>query len=214
MPRTTSGSATEQAFRHVKRLVLDGSLPGGSMTSEGEIADQLGVSRTPVREAFLRLEAEGLLRLYPKRGALVVPIAPGEVDDVLDARLLVETHAALGVARLPDSELTALVALLRDLVVAQEAAVADRDVAEYATLDARFHAEIVAAGGNDLLTAFHTSLRERQQRMVAHSVRRSEGRAAAFVVGHSALVDALEARDTRTYKRRIQRHLDDARTGL
>ena len=90
MPRTTSASATEQAYRHVKSRVLDGSLPGGSMTSEGEIAEQLGVSRTPVREAFLRLEAEGLLRLYPKRGALVVPVAPGEADDVLAARLLVE----------------------------------------------------------------------------------------------------------------------------
>ncbi|MCB7137443.1 GntR family transcriptional regulator [Cellulosimicrobium marinum] len=214
MPRTTSGSATEQAYRHVKRLVLEGTLPGGSMTSEGDVADQLGMSRTPVREAFLRLETEGLLRLYPKRGALVVPVAPGEADDVLDARLLVETHAALSVVRLPDTDLTALVALLRDLVVAQEAAVADGDVAEYATLDARFHAEIVAAGGNALLTTFHATLRERQQRMVAHSVRWDAGRAATFVAGHRGLVDALEARDTRTYKRRVQRHLDDARAGL
>lgn len=214
MPRTTSGSATEQAYRHVKRLLLDGSLPGGSMTSEGEIADQLGVSRTPVREAFLRLEAEGLLRLYPKRGALVVPIAPGEVDDVLDARLLVETHAAQSVVRLPDAELATLVALLRDLVTAQEAALADEDAAEYAILDARFHQEIVAAGGNDLLTTFSVSLRERQQRMIAHSMRWDPGRSAAFVAGHRALVDALEARDTRTYRRRMHRHLDDARAGL
>ena len=210
MPRTTSASATEQAYRHVKSLVLGGRLPGGSMTSEGEIAEQLGVSRTPVREAFLRLEAEGLLRLYPKRGALVVPVAPGEADDVLDARLLVETHAAQSVVRLPDTELATLVALLRD----QEAAVADGDVAEYATLDARFHQEIVAAGGNALLTTFFVSLRERQQRMVAHSVRWDPGRATTFVAGHRALVDALEVRDTRTYKRRVQRHLEDARAGL
>ena len=214
MPRTTSGSATEQAYRHVKSLVLDGSLPGGSMTSEGEIAEQLGVSRTPVREAFLRLETEGLLRLYPKRGALVVPVAPGEADEVLDARLLVETHAAQAVVRLPDAELATLVALLRDLVTAQEAAVADGDVAEYAALDARFHHEIVAAGGNGLLSTFFVSLRERQQRMVAHSVRWDPSRAATFVAGHRGLVDALEVRDTRTYKRRIQRHLEDARAGL
>ncbi|WP_265521145.1 GntR family transcriptional regulator [Oerskovia flava] len=214
MPRTTSVSATEQAYRHVKRHVLDGSLPGGSMTSEGEVAEQLGMSRTPVREAFLRLEAEGLLRLYPKRGALVVPVAPGEADDVLDARLLVEVHAAQGVLRLPDDELATLVALLRDLVAAQEAAVADGDVAEYAALDARFHQGIVAAGGNSLLTTFAVSLRERQQRMVAHSVRWDRGRAATFVAGHRALVQALEARDSRTFRRRMHRHLDDARAGL
>ncbi len=184
------------------------------MISEGEIAEQLGVSRTPVREAFLRLETEGLLRLYPKRGALVVPVAPGEADDVLDARLLVEAHAAQAVARLSDTELTTLVALLRDLVTAQEAAVADGDVAEYAILDARFHAEIVAAGGNGLLTGFHGTLRERQQRMVAHSVRWDPGRATTFVEGHRGLLDALELRDTRTYLRRLHRHLDDARVGL
>ena len=103
---------------------------------------------------------------------------------------------------------------VRDLVTAQEAAVADGDVAEYATLDARFHQEIVAAGGNALLTTFSVSLRERQQRMVAHSVRWDPRRAATFVAGHRALVDALEVRDTRTYKRRIQRHLEDARAGL
>ena len=51
------------------------------------------MSRTPVREAFLRLEAEGLLRLFPKRGALVVPVSPAEVEAVLEARELVEGHA-------------------------------------------------------------------------------------------------------------------------
>ncbi|NKS66646.1 GntR family transcriptional regulator, partial [Rhodococcus hoagii] len=56
-------------------MILSGALPGGELISEGEIASRMGSSRTPVREAFLRLEAEGWMRLYPKRGALIVPIA-------------------------------------------------------------------------------------------------------------------------------------------
>lgn len=206
--------ATEQAYRHVKQRILDGTLAGGTMTSEGEVAEQLGMSRTPVREAFLRLEVEGLLRLYPKRGALVVPVAPGDADDVLDARLLLEAHAGDRVVRLADGPLATLVALLRDLVTAQEHAVADGDTAGYGTLDARFHQEIVAAGGNALLATFSVSLRERQQRMIAHHLSWDPDRAATFVAGHHALVDALAARDGRAFRRLLARHLDTARSGL
>ena len=78
-------AAAETAYQHTKRHILTGGLPAGTMLSEGEIAGQLGLSRTPVREAFLRLETEGWLRLYPKRGALVVPVAPGEAEAVVEA---------------------------------------------------------------------------------------------------------------------------------
>ena len=72
------------------------------MVSEGDVAGELAMSRTPVREAFLRLAAEGWLRLFPKRGALVVPVAPGEAEAVVDARLLLESHAVDLVATGPD----------------------------------------------------------------------------------------------------------------
>src|SRR4051812_50188386 len=86
-------SAKERAYRDTKARILDGSLPGGDLITEGQVADALAMSRTPVREAFLRLEAEGLLRLFPKRGALVVAVSPAEVEAVLEARELVEGHA-------------------------------------------------------------------------------------------------------------------------
>jgi DNA-binding GntR family transcriptional regulator len=85
--------AADRAYALTKELVLTGELPGGHLFSEGEIAERLGVSRTPVREAFLRLQAEDLLTLIPKRGAVVVPVPPGEAEDVLDAREAIETAA-------------------------------------------------------------------------------------------------------------------------
>ncbi|MFD1860528.1 GntR family transcriptional regulator [Aeromicrobium camelliae] len=207
-------SATERAYRHVKARLLDGSLPGGSMTSEGEISAEIGLSRTPVREAFLRLEAEGLLRLYPKRGALVVPVSPAEADDVIEARLLVETHAGRRAAALPDAQHRRLVELLRDIVTAQESAVEDGDLGGYAVLDARFHQEIVVAVGNEVLRTFSVGLRERQQRMIAHSVRWDASHVARFVEGHRSLLDALERRDGDAYADLLVQHLEDARAGL
>ena len=88
------GAAKDRAHDYVKRQVLTGAFPGGELISEGEVAAALGMSRTPVREAFLRLEAEGLLRLYPQRGALVVPVSSEEARAVIEARLVLEQFAA------------------------------------------------------------------------------------------------------------------------
>ena len=67
-PAKGRGAAKERAYAYTKQRVLDLRFPGGSMLSEGEVANALKLSRTPVREAFVQLESEGLLRLYPKRG--------------------------------------------------------------------------------------------------------------------------------------------------
>ena len=88
------GAAKDRAHDYVKRQVLTGAFAGGELISEGEVAAALGMSRTPVREAFLRLEAEGLLRLYPQRGALVVPVSSEEARAVIEARLVLEQFAA------------------------------------------------------------------------------------------------------------------------
>src|ERR1700723_3715846 len=92
---TASGraAAKDRALDYVKTQVLTGAFPGGELISEGEVATALGMSRTPVRGAFLRLEAEGLLRLYPQRGALVVQVSPDEVRSVIEARLVLEQFA-------------------------------------------------------------------------------------------------------------------------
>src|SRR3954465_8181531 len=89
-------TATSRAYDHLKQAILDRAYPGGALLSEGEVAAQVGVSRTPVREALLRLEPEGPVRLYPKRGALVLPASPQEITDVLETREVVETFSAAG----------------------------------------------------------------------------------------------------------------------
>ena len=108
-----SALAKDRVYAFVKERVLAGAYPGGELLSEGEVAEALKVSRTPVREAFLLLEAEGLMRLYPKRGALVVPVSPDEVRDVVETRRLVERHCAEAVAADPPA---GLIAGLRSLV--------------------------------------------------------------------------------------------------
>src|SRR3954454_15530202 len=86
-------SAADRAYAHAKAGILARRYAPHGLLTEGELADAVGVSRTPVREALLRLQAEGLIRLLPKRGALTLPVTPAEVADVLETRRLIETFA-------------------------------------------------------------------------------------------------------------------------
>jgi len=200
--------AAEVAYRYVKELVLDDRLAGGTMISEGEIAGQLGLSRTPVREAFLRLEAEGWLRLYPKRGAVVVPIAAGEARAIVDARLLLEVHAVESLAGPADR--ARLHSVLTALLAQQAAALDAGDLAAYSRHDCAFHLAIVSAGGNPLLTGFSVSLRERQHRMVARSLWPDVERAREFVAGHARLAELIAAGDVTGFGDELRGHLHDA----
>ena len=121
----------------------------------------MGVSRTPVREALLRLEVEGLIRLYPKKGALVLPVSAQEIADVVETRLLVEEHAARKAVPAP----AGLIERLEELLAKQKEQAAAGDLAGAAVTDRCFHAEIVRSGGNEILSRLYDQLRDRQLRM-------------------------------------------------
>ena len=169
----TTGSAAARVYAHVKERLLDGTFPGGALLSENELSQQLGLSRTPVRQAFVQLEAEGLLALSPKRGALVVPVAASEIEDVFEARLLVEEHCARRAANAGER----LVAELEPLIAEQQEAVARgaAGMAVFARADRHFHRAIVDAAGNAILTRLYDALRDRQQRIATVSLARNPG---------------------------------------
>ena len=197
-------SASDEAYVTVKELIVTGELPGGELISEGEIATRMGVSRTPVREAFLRLQAEGWMRLFPKRGALVVPIAADEAEHVLSARRLIETGSVKAMS-VPDRAGLAA-ALRRSIVVQRE--VADAGTAsDFSAVDADFHLAIVNAGGNPLLEHFYCGLRERQRRMTTDSLTRNPGQIGAIIDDHDRLIGLIESGDADGFDVAMDRHL-------
>jgi DNA-binding GntR family transcriptional regulator len=198
-------SAAQLAYDYVKARLLDGRFAGGTLLSENELAHRLDVSRTPVRQAFVQLEAEGLLELYPRRGALVVPISPSEAEDVLEARMLIEQHAARGAARAG----APLAAELRDHIADQEATLANGGTG-FAWPDRAFHRAIVEAGGNRLLTRQYDGLRDRHQRIAALTIARDPSRIERFIAEHRAITDALEAGDGDAAAALLGTHLQGA----
>ena len=196
--------AADRAYAFAKQRILDGSFESGRLITEGEVAGGAGMSRTPVREAFLRLEAEGLLRLYPKRGALVVPVSIAEVTSVLQTRLVVERWALEQV-------------ILRGVALAEpaSAAIAEQqalavagDGPGFVEADREFHRLFVAAAGNPILLQLHDSLRDRQGRMGLAAIARDARRTTEIIDEHRELAAAVDARHPTRALELIDRHLE------
>ncbi len=136
--------AAGAAYAWLREAILAGALPPGAPLSENEIAHRLGVSRTPVREAFIRLEGEGLLSVRPQVGSTVAPIDLDQVADGQFLREAIECRAvALAAERASPADARELRAQLRD----QARAVSRNDQAGFIALDDRMHQRLVAMGG-------------------------------------------------------------------
>lgn len=97
-------TAWEQAYLALRRYLADGTYPPGSHLREEDLAAQLGVSRTPVREALRRLDAEGWLRVVPNQGAFAAEWTHAEIVEIFDLRAMLEAHAAEHAAMAPSAE--------------------------------------------------------------------------------------------------------------
>jgi DNA-binding GntR family transcriptional regulator len=198
-------SAADRAYVHTKERILDGAYGQGRLLGEGEVSDAVGVSRTPVREAFLRLEAEGLLQLYPKRGALVVPISAADVEDVMETRRLIERFA---VARVIELNLD-LSARLDEAIATQERYAETEDAAAFVDADREFHRVFVYATGNAVLLRAHDSLRDQQTRMGLAALSAGSERMRRIVDQHRLIVGAVRRRDADEAAVLIDRHLEE-----
>lgn len=208
MPGTSANApAADRAYAFTKELVLTGELPGGHLFSEGEIAERLGVSRTPVREAFLRLQAEDLLTLIPRRGAVVVPVPPGEAEDVLDAREAVETAAVRRLLRRPDL-VPAAAADLRAVLATQRGHADAGDLAAFAAADEAFHRTLVDAGRNALTARFYATLADRQRRMSIRALGPVPARLDVVLREHGELIEIVERGDAEGFATALRAHLD------
>ena len=207
---TPTPSAADRVYAQVKRDILGGGLPGGSLVTEGGLAEVAGVSRTPVREALLRLEGEGLVRLYPKKGALVVPPSVDDARDVLEARVVIEEWAARAVW----SRRAALFPALETELEGMRATRTSGDVERLVEHDRRFHEILVTAAGNAVLTHTYQGLRDRQLTILAAHFRRDGDRIDRAVANHVRLLEILRTGTVEELVAETHTHVHDAVAAL
>ncbi|HTF52600.1 MAG TPA: GntR family transcriptional regulator [Pseudonocardia sp.] len=178
-------SAQDSTYNWLRQRIVTLPRHEATFLSEVALATEAGVSRTPVREALLRLEAEGWLRILPRKGALISPISDAEVDAVMQARLLVEEWGVREVVERGEQLVDRLDALVQEQCRCRD------DPATFIDLDREFHRTIVTAAGNPVLSDFYESLRDRQLRMGLQAMVTDADRAEQVVTEHRAIVDGL-----------------------
>lgn len=191
-PDASRVSNAEKAYRALKELILTNQLPAGSQLLEQEAALRLGMSRTPVREAMVRLEQDGVAEIRPRHGMRVLPVSADDMREIYEVLTSLESTAAELVARrgVSDVELAGLLSAVSDM----DAALAIDDLEAWAAADQRFHSLLVELTHNQRLQQIVTQLGEQ-----AHRARMLTLRLRPKPVGsnrdHAMLVDAIAARD-------------------
>jgi DNA-binding GntR family transcriptional regulator len=181
--------AKAQAYEYVRREILREAIDTPHFLSEEHVGRELGLSRTPVREAFLMLEAEGFLQLVPRKGALVVPITERQVREVMQVRSVVESWSLTQV--LADEGLRARLLVTLHALQDDLEAIGDDDATASIECDRRFHREIIAAAGNQVLLDLYERMRDLQLRMGVRAVLDDSARAQAVRREHRNIIDAL-----------------------
>jgi DNA-binding GntR family transcriptional regulator len=151
VPLTPGASLVDTAYAEIRQRILDNVWPPGHRALEQEVALALGMSRTPVREALMRLAGEGLVEVIPRHGMRVLPVSPADMTEIYQILTALECMAAELLARRkpgPD-ELQPLL----DATAAMEHALQRDDLDAWAAADERFHAQLVALAGNRQLEA-------------------------------------------------------------
>jgi DNA-binding GntR family transcriptional regulator len=202
-PSEDRGTRTVVAVRRLRELIVSGVLVPGQRITERFVADHLeGMSRTPLREAFKILEAEGLLRIEPNRGAVVTALSVGEVEAAIEVLIGLEMLAAEPACeRITEAEL----ATIEGLHARMEEAWREGELMPYFRLNQAIHQHIVDAARNPVLSRIYGAECARIQRY-RYAGNQQHERWARAVREHEAILDALRTRAGAMLREILRQH--------
>ncbi len=203
-------TVSEAAYRRLREAILNGQISMGSRINELELAGAWNVSRTPIRDALRRLEAEGLVQAVPGRGVVVPGLSPADVDELYELREVLEGRAARRAAERSTAEFHAR---LNTLIKAFGSALKQGDFDQMVAIDADLHADIAAMSGNGRLERAIETIRAQVQQVRFRSIRMN-GRAAKSFREMAKLTAAMRARNGVRAEASMREHITSLRTDL
>lgn len=199
-----------RVFNAIENAILNEEYKDGDSLNELKLSAELGVSRTPVREALMQLELEGLVKNIPNKGAVVVGVSEKDIEDIYEIRIRIEGFAArLCTEKITEEELKAL-EKITDL---QEFYLFKNDVEQIWKLDGDFHKIIYDASRSRplrfMLTNFHNYIKRARVLSV-----QTEGRAEKTVAEHRAILEAIRSGDAALAEKLTAEHIINAEKNL
>ncbi|MBR1820570.1 MAG: GntR family transcriptional regulator [Clostridia bacterium] len=198
-------SLSDQVFEHLESNILSGKYQRGEIITELQLCAELGVSRTPIREALRRLFQEHLIEDTPK-GTMVLGITPKDFRDMSEIRLRIEDLAVRGFIEHGDAD---SLKALNEAVDFQEFYLSRGDVDQLKALDGRFHEIIYSGCGSMILRDTLSPLHKKIQQYRRNSLRTPE-RAAHSVREHREILQAIQRHDADLAAERMRAHIQNA----
>jgi DNA-binding GntR family transcriptional regulator len=205
-----AASGREKAYQYLRENVLIDSTMQGKFLNEQELAAEIGVSRTPVREALLLLVSDGLVELIPQRGAYIPVVTGREISELMELRGVLENHAA----RLAIESGIVPAEAMAHTLKQQAALPVDHEMEsarEFIRLDAQFHQQLIDAAGNELMSRTYSKLHVRQVLVGIDALFRTSGRRDHVCREHQDILDALVQGDSQRAQSAIDHHLNVTR---
>lgn len=197
-------------FNTLRQAILTGELKPGERLMEIHLADKLGVSRTPIREAIRKLELEGLVTMIPRKGAEVAQITEKSMNDVLEVRRAMDALCAeLACERITDEETQQL----GQACVTFEAAVKTRDVKRIAQADVELHDIIVKATGNQRLVQLINNLSEQMYRYRFEYIK-DASQHQRLIEEHRVIYESILKKDRETASQAARMHIDNQKKAI
>ncbi|SEK93362.1 DNA-binding transcriptional regulator, GntR family [Bosea lupini] len=203
-PRITRRTLHEEVLERLRDMIIEGRLGPGQRINEGAVGAQLGVSRTPLREAIKTLASEGLVEIQPAKGAIVRKFSAGDLLQILEVlKTLEQLGGRMTCAQASDETIAAIKALHDEMMELYRT----RNRLDYFKLNQAIHSAIVAASGNDVLVEMHGTLQARIKRLRFIGNEGPEKWAGA-VAEHEEMIAALLKRDGDALAVIIGKHMD------
>ncbi|MGX5734086.1 GntR family transcriptional regulator [Bosea thiooxidans] len=203
-PRIQRRTLHEEVLERLRDMIIEGRLEPGQRINEGAVGAQLGVSRTPLREAIKSLASEGLVEMQPAKGAVVRRFSLRDLREILEViKSLEQLGGRIACAQATDEQIAEIVALHEKMM----ALYAEQNRLEYFKLNQAIHSAVVAASGNAVLMEMHETLQARIKRLRFIG---NEGptKWAGAVAEHEAMIAALKRRDGEALAVEIGKHMD------
>ncbi|QDI82783.1 GntR family transcriptional regulator [Methylorubrum populi] len=158
-------SLVDDAYEAMRTAIRDSTFAPGYQASEQEIANRLGMSRTPVHEAVIRLQAEGLVEVLPRKGILIVALSPDDLREIYDVVIAIEGRAAELIATLPQAERTANVKILDGWTDEMAAAEKRNDLQAWGNADSAFHTALIQGANNSRMSRIIQTVNDQSHRL-------------------------------------------------
>ncbi|MDR4534518.1 GntR family transcriptional regulator [Glutamicibacter sp. PS] len=200
-------SASERAYLLIRDGVLEGTYAPGTMVGEASLAKEFSLSRTPVRLALGRLQQEGWIEIFPKRGALVKGLSERQIAELANMRWLLESTS---VADAPGAECQRMAQRQLASIEAQQEAFAQGDLRQFVNLTIAFHRRFVEVSGNGIRLELYDRLADRHRFALFSTGDMLQSRCAEIIAEHKALVELMANRDAQGFADRLQLHMSDS----